>query len=384
MSGKADHGLLGLATFGWALLLALAGCAPRAAPSTAGAVAGARDAERVLNIYNWSDYLDPTVLPAFEKEYGIHVNYDVFDSNEVLETKLLSGRTGYDIVVPSGSFLQRQIKAGVYQPFNKALLTNLGNLDVDMARRYAVYDPGNAHSVNYLWGSDGIGYNVKKVLAIMPDAPLDSLGMVLDPTVVARFKQCGVTILDAPEDVVSSVLLWLGRNPDSEAPEDLDAVERALVAIRPYLRYINSSRYIDDLANGEICLALGWSGDVGQAAARARESGNGVELAYRRPTAGAMIFFDMLAIPADAPHPLNAHLFIDYMLRADVAARNSSAMHFATTNAAAYPLIAADVIGDANFYPPPGQRSRLHPNLSHNQAYTRSVNRVWTRFKSGL
>jgi putrescine transport system substrate-binding protein len=366
------------------VLLAVAGCSQRGPASTEGAKAGDRDAERVLNIYNWSDYLDPSVLPAFEQEYGIHINYDVFDSNEVLETKVLSGKTGYDIVVPSGSFLQRQIKAGVYQAFNKALLTNLGNLDPDMAARYAVYDPGNAHSVNYLWGTDGIGYNVKKIAAIMPDAPLDSLSMVLDPKIVSRFKGCGVTILDAPEDMVSSVLLWLGRNPDSESPEDLAAVEQALVAIRPYLRYINSSRYIDDLANGEICLALGWSGDVGQAAARASEAGNGVELAYRRPSAGAMMFFDMLAIPKDAPHPLNAHLFINYMLRADVAAKNSSAMHFATTNAAAWPLIAPEVIGNQNYYPAPGQRSTLHPNLSHGQAYTRNVNRLWTRFKSGL
>jgi putrescine transport system substrate-binding protein len=366
------------------LLLAAAGCTRQGPASTVGAKPGDRDSEAVLNIYNWSDYLDPSVLPAFEKEYGIHINYDVFDSNEVLETKVLSGRTGYDIVVPSGSFMQRQIKAGVYQAFNKALLTNLGNLDADMAARYAVYDPGNAHSVNYLWGTDGIGYNVKKVAAIMPDAPLDSLSMVLDPKIVSRFKECGVTILDAPEDMVSSVLLWLGHDPDSEAPEDLAAVERALVAIRPYLRYINSSRYIDDLANGEICLALGWSGDVGQAAARASESGNGVELSYRRPTAGAMMFFDMLAIPKDAPHPLNAHLFIDYMLRPDVAAKNSSAMHFATTNAAAWPLIAPDVIGNQDYYPLPEQRRTLHPNLSHGQAYTRSVNRLWTRFKSGL
>jgi len=353
-------------------------------PSTTGAQAGARDHEAVLNIYNWSDYLDPSVVPAFEKEYGIHVNYDVFDSNEVLETKLLSGTTGYDIVVPSGSFLQRQIKAGVYQRFNKALLPNLGNVDAAMAERYAVYDPGLAHSIDYLWGSDGIGYNVRKVAAIMPEAPLDSLGMVLDPAIVSRFKDCGVTVLDAPEDVLGSVLLFLGRDPDSEAPADLAAAEQALGRIRPYLRYINSSRYIDDLANGEICLALGWSGDIGQAAARAHDAGAGVEVAYRLPSAGAMMFFDMLAIPKDAPHPLNAHLFINYMLRAEVAAKNSSAMHFATTNAAAWPLIAADVIGNQDYYPLPDQRRTLHPNLSHGQAYTRNVNRLWTRFKSGL
>jgi len=365
-------------------VLALAGCARHAPPSTAGATDGALDAERVLNIYNWSDYLDPSVVPAFEKEYGIHVNYDVFDSNEVLETKLLSGRTGYDIVVPSGSFMQRQIKAGVYQAFNRALLPNLANLDPDMARRYSVYDPGLAHSANYLWGSDGIGYNVRKVAELMPDAPVDSLAMVLDPQVVRRFKDCGVTMLDAPEDVIGSVLLYLGRNPDSEDPADLAAVEKALGQVRPYLRYINSSRYIDDLANGEICLALGWSGDIGQAAARAHEAGSGVEVNYRLPSAGAMMFFDMLAIPADAPHPLNAHLFINFLLRPEIAARNSSTMHYATTNAAAYPLLDPAVYSNANVYPQVAQRALMHPNVSHGQAYTRTVNRLWTRFKSGL
>ncbi|MFM2287528.1 MAG: hypothetical protein RL684_671 [Pseudomonadota bacterium] len=365
-------------------VLALAGCARHAPPSTAGATEGALDAERVLNIYNWSDYLDPSVVPAFAKEYGIHVNYDVFDSNEVLETKLLSGRTGYDIVVPSGSFMQRQIKAGVYQAFNRALLPNLANLDADMARRYAVYDAGLAHSVNYLWGSDGIGYNVSKVAELMPDAPVDSLSMVLDPQIVRRFKDCGVTMLDAPEDVIGSVLLYLGRNPDSEDPADLAAVEHQLGLIRPYLRYINSSRYIDDLANGEICLALGWSGDIGQAAARAHEAGAGVEVNYRLPTAGAMMFFDMLAIPADAPHPLNAHLFINFLLRPEIAAKNSSTMHYATTNAAAYPLLDPAVYSNTNVYPPVAQRALMHPNVSHGQAYTRTVNRLWTRFKSGL
>ena len=365
-------------------LLALAGCARHVPPSTTGAQAGARDHEAVLNIYNWSDYLDPSVVPAFEKEYGIHVNYDVFDSNEVLETKLLSGTTGYDIVVPSGSFLQRQIKAGVYQRFNKALLPNLGNVDAAMAERYAVYDPGLAHSIDYLWGSDGIGYNVRKVAAIMPEAPLDSLGMVLDPAIVSRFKDCGVVMLDAPEDVLGSVLLYLGLDPDSEDPADLAAVEKQLGRIRPYLRYINSSRYIDDLANGEICLALGWSGDIGQAAARAHEAGAGVEVAYRLPSAGAMMFFDMLAIPADAPHPLNAHLFINFLLRPEIAAKNSSTMHYATTNAAAYPLLDPAVYSNPNVYPQGGMRGRMHPNVSHGQAYTRTVNRLWTRFKSGM
>ena len=351
------------------------------------AAAGAReapmDAERVLNVYNWSDYIDPSVVPAFEKEYGIHVNYDVFDSNEVLETKLLAGSTGYDVVVPSASFLQRQIQAGVFQKLDKALLPNLKNLDPAITRLIEVNDPGNQYGVNYLWGTSGIGYNPDKIDAAMPNAPVDSFAMFYDPTVVRHFKDCGVSLLDAPDEVVSTVLLYLGRNPNSEAPADLQAAERVLLAIRPYVRYINSSKYIDDLANGDICLALGWSGDVEQARVRALQAGNGVKIRYRIAREGAISFFDMLAIPADAPHPKNAHLFINYLLRPDVAAKNSSAEHYATSNAAAYHLVNPAVYDDPGIYPTPAELARLHPNAAHGQAYTRELNRVWTHFKTG-
>ncbi len=249
-------------------------CSPpaaAAAPRRLRPAAPRNDREKVLNVYNWSDYIDPTVVPAFEKEYGIKVNYDVFDSNEVLETKLLAGHTGYDMVVPSASFLQRQIQAGVFQKLDKTLLPNLKNLDpAHHADASQVNDPGNQYGVNYLWGTSGVGYNVDKVARRMPHAPVDSLAMFFDPKVISHFKSCGVSILDAPDEMVGTVLVYLGRDPNSESLEDLKAAEQVLLSIRPYIRYINSSKYIEDLANGEICLALGWSGDVGQARARAR------------------------------------------------------------------------------------------------------------------
>jgi putrescine transport system substrate-binding protein len=367
---------------GVALLLALAGCGAPSAP-TAGAAAAPMDAEKVLNVYNWSDYIDPSVVPGFEKEYGIKVNYDVFDSNEVLETKLLAGSTGYDVVVPSASFLQRQIQAGVFQKLDKTLLPNLKNLDPAISKAIEVNDPGNQYGVNYLWGTSGIGFNVDKAAAAMPAAPLDSFAVLYDPKVVSHFQGCGISMLDAPDEVVSTVLLYLGRNPNSEAPDDLAAAEKVLLSIRPFVRYINSSKYIDDLANGEICLALGWSGDVEQARVRAQQAGNGVKIRYNIAREGAVSFYDMLAVPADAPHPRNAHLFINYLMRPQIAAENSSAEHYASSNQAAYPLVAPDVYHDPAIYPTPDVLARLHPNAAHSQAYTRELNRVWTRFKTG-
>jgi putrescine transport system substrate-binding protein len=368
--------------------VALAGCGakhaapPGASVSTAGP-AGSTDEEKVLNVYNWSDYIAPEVVPNFEKEYGIKVHYDVFDSNEVLQTKLLAGQTGYDIVVPTANFLALQIKAGVFRKLDKSLLPNLKNVDPEMAKYFDSLDPGMQYSVNYFWGTSGVGYNVDKIKAAMPDAPVDSFRMFYDPTVVKHFKDCGVTLLDAPDEVINTVFVYLGIPPNSEKPEDLAAAEKTLMAIRPYVRYINSSKYIEDLANGEICLALGWSGDVGQAALRAREAKNGNNIKYLIPKEGAVLFFDMLAIPADAPHPKNAHLFIDYLLRPEVSARNSSAVHFASSNAAAYSLIDPAIYNDRGIFPAPETTAHLAPNLPRSQPYMRLLNRMWTRVKSG-
>jgi putrescine transport system substrate-binding protein len=351
-----------------------------AGPTAAGA---AMDSEKVLNVFNWSDYIDPTVVPAFEKEYGIKVNYDVFDSNEVLETKLLAGRTGYDVVVPSASFLQRQIQAGVFQKLNKSLLPNLKNLDPDITRRVEVSDPGNQYGVIYLWGTAGIGYNDVQIASAMPNAPVDSLAMLLDPNVVKNFQNCGVSFLDSPVDGVGAALLYLGRDPKSESLDDLHAAEKVLLAVRPYVRYINSSKYIEDLANGDICLALGWSGDVIQARSRAADAGKTFKIKYNVAREGAIMFFDMLAIPADAPHPNNAHLFINYLLRPEVAAGISSSMHFTTANAAGYSLVDPAVLNDHEVYPTEAQRAHMYPDVSHSLAYTRELNRTWTRFKTG-
>ena len=382
-----QRGAAGAVTAALAAALLVAGCGsqqgtPRS-PDTGAARSSPGDSEKVLNVYNWSDYIDPTVVPAFEQEFGIKVNYDVFDSNEVVETKLLAGNTGYDVVVPSASFLQRQIQAGVFQKLDKSQLPNLQNLDPDFSHRLEVYDPGNQFSVNYLWGTSGVGYNVDKVAQAMPNAPVDSFAMFYEPNVVRNFKKCGVSILDAPDEMVGTVLIYLGKDPNSENLDDLKAAEKVLLAIRPYIRYINSSKYIEELANGGLCLALGWSGDVGQARIRAKEAGKDIRIKYNIAKEGGIMFFDMLAIPADAPHPKNALLFINYLLRPDVSAKNSSAVHFASTNAASFSLIDPSVYNDPGVFPNDAKKSHLYPNISHSMAYTRELNRTWTRFKTG-
>jgi putrescine transport system substrate-binding protein len=357
---------------GCVLLACLAAC-------SGGSTAG----EPVLNVYNWSDYIAPGVIDAFEHEYGIKVNYDVFDSNEVLETKMLMGHTNFDVVVPSGPFLQRQVTAGVYQVLNKTQLPNLKYVDPQVARESAVYNPGNNYGVDYMWITSGPGYNVAKIHERMPDAPVDSLRMIFDPAVVSKFQDCGVSMLDTPTEMLGAVLMYLGRNPNSESLEDLKAAERALMAIRPYIRYVHSSRYIDDLANGEICLAMGWSGDVKQAHDRALEAGSGIELAYRIPREGAMLNFDMVAIPADAPHAKNAHLFINFLLRPQIAAQDTNYVKYANGDDPAFEDLAAAVRNDPGIYPPPQVRAKLVPELAKTPQFTRLLNRMWTRFKTG-
>ncbi|HKT72630.1 MAG TPA: polyamine ABC transporter substrate-binding protein [Steroidobacteraceae bacterium] len=368
---------------GAALAVLLAGCGGAPGPQGAGTSATAAPEEKVLNVYNWSDYIEPSVLEDFKRATGIRINYDVFDANEKLETKLLTGHTNYDVVVPSGPFLERQIQAGVFQKLDKSLLPNLKNLDPQITQRVAMYDPGNDYSVPYMWVTSGPGYNVAKINERMPDAPVDSLRMIYDPAVVSKFKDCGVSVLDAPSEVVGTALIYLGKDPNSESPEDLKAAEQTLLKIRPYLRYVDASRYIDDLANGETCLALGWSGDVKQARDRAREAGKGIEVKYSLPREGTVMNFDMLAIPADAPHSKNAHLFINYLLEAQVAAKNSNLVKYANGNEASYPLLDPAVSGDPNIYPPPSLRTRLVPERAKSQSFERLLTRSWTRFKTG-
>jgi putrescine transport system substrate-binding protein len=352
-------------------------------PAVDAATPAASAEEKILNVFNWSDYIDPQVIEDFQNETGIKVSYDVFDSNEVLETKLLTGNSGYDLVVPSAYFLERQIKAGVFGKLDKSKLTNLANLDPDIVQRAAGHDPGGQHGVVYMWGTTGIGYNADKVKAIMPNAPVDSWNLVFDPAVISKFKGCGVSVLEDPTDMVATMLLFLGKDPNSESEADLKLAEERLLAIRPYIRLITSSQYIEALANGEICIAVGYSGDVLQARDRAAEAGKAVDIRFSIPKEGALMWFDTLAIPADAKHPGNAHLFIDYLLRPEVAARNSDFVNYANANAKATELVNEELRNDTSIYPSDETKARLQANLSKSADFTRLLNRTWTRFTTG-
>jgi putrescine transport system substrate-binding protein len=369
------------------LLLVACGKKEEAPPAAADAATAApavdTDEEKVVNVYNWSDYIDTEVLKDFEKETGVKVNYEVMDSNELLETKLVAGRTGYDVVVPSASFLARQIKAGVYQKLDKSKLDNLKNLDPDITKRLEVFDPGNEHAVNYMWGTSGVAYNEEAIKAAMPDAPVDSFAMFWDPKVVSKFAKCGVSVLDAPSEVVGTVLIYLGKDANSENPEDLKAAEKVLMSVRPYVRNIHSSAYIEQLAGGEICLALGWSGDVLQAKSRAEEAQKPFTIKYNIPKEGAVMFFDELAVPADASHVKNAHLFINFLLRADVAAKNSNFISFANSNAASWPSVNPEVKNNPGIFPTAEMMPKLVPDLPESAEFTRSLTRTWTRFRTG-
>jgi putrescine transport system substrate-binding protein len=375
--------------FAWlatVLAASMSACGARHPPESqstgAAAIAGTAE-EKVLNIYNWSDYIAPDVIPAFEKEYGIKVNYGVFDSNDILETKLLTGGSGYDIVVPTGPYLAREIGSGVLRELDKSVVTNLGNIDPEIARQTELFDPGRKYAANYLVSTMGVGYDSTKITAAMADAPVDSLRMAFDPQVIRHFADCGITFVDAPDDVVATALIYLGRPPNSESAADLAAAEKLLMAVRPYVRRVEAVQYVEDLANREICMALGWSGDFAQAAARAREARNGATITFRIPREGAILILDMFAIPKDAPHPGNAELFINFMLRPAVAARNSSYLHYQTSNSAAYPMVDPEVYNDRGIYPAPEAWSKLSALQPRSPAYTRRLNRMWTRFKAG-
>ncbi len=355
----------------------LAGCARPAthAPDRS-------DTDKVLNVYNWSDYIQPAIIADFEKQTGIHVNYDVYDSNEILETKLLTGHTNYDVVGPSGAFLERQLKADIYQKLDKSQLPNLKNIDPDIARGTALYDPGNQYAIDYMWITSGVGYNAAEIKARMPDAPLDSWRMIFDPAVVSKFADCGISILDAPSEVLATALIYIGRNPNSNSTEDLKAGEQVLRAIRPYVRFVDSSRYIDNLANGDVCLVMGWSGDIKQAHDRAAEANKGINVMYSIPREGAIVNFDLMAIPADAPHVKNAHLFLDYLLRPEVAAQNSNLIKYANAVSPSLQPLDPAVRNDQGVFPPPEVRARLVAERARPADFQRLLTRMWTRFKT--
>jgi putrescine transport system substrate-binding protein len=340
--------------------------------------------ERVVNVYNWSDYIDPSVLKAFTAKTGIKLRYDTFDANETLETKLLAGRSGYDVVVPTAYFLQRQIQAGVFQKLDKSKLPNLVNVWPEIAKRLAVYDPGNQHAVNYMWGTTGIGYNLKAVRdRLGPDAKIDSWDIVFKPEIIAKFKDCGVQMLDSSDDIVPAALHYLGLDPNSTKPADLERAANLLLKIRPYVRKFHSSQYLNALAGGDICLVVGWSGDIKQAKNRAREAKNGVEIGYAIPKEGTQMWFDNLAIPKDAPHPQEALAFINFLLDPHVAATNSNFVEYANGNLASRKYIRKDVRDDPGVYPSPAVMAKLYTINARGPREQRLINRLWTRVKTG-
>jgi len=346
-------------------------------------ITGAAMAEEI-HVYNWSDYIDEELLAKFETETGIKLIYDVFDSNEVLETKLLAGSTGYDVVVPSGTFLSRQIQAGAFMKLDKSKLSNIGNEWDAVKKQTEIYDPDNAYSINYMWGTTGIGYNVGKVKEVLgDDAPVNSLALIFDPANMEKLASCGVHFLDAPTEIIPAVLRYLGEDPDSHDKDVLAKATPVLEAIAPYVLKYHSSEYINALANGDICVAFGWSGDVLQARDRAAEADNGVEVEYAIPSQGALMWFDQMAIPADAPNPEGAHKFINFILDAQNMAAASNYVYYANGNLASQQFLIEDVIGDTAIYPDAETVKNLYITTSYPPKIQRVVNRAWTKVKSG-
>ncbi len=347
------------------------------APVAAGA------AERVVNVFNWSDYIDEGILRDFQKKTGIKVVYDVFDSNEVLETKLLAGSTGYDVVVPTHGFLSRQIKAGVFQKLDKSKLPNIKYMWKDIEKRLAAFDPGNAYSINYMWGTTGLGVVREKIDARMKNAPLDSWALVFDPEIAAKFADCGIHWIDAPTEIIPAALNYLGLDPNSHDKGDLKKAEELLARVRPYVRKFHSSEYINALANGDICIAIGWSGDVLQARDRANEAKNGNTVLYRIPKEGTQMWFDQMAIPADARHVEEAHVFLNYIMDPKVIARASNYVNYANGNRESQKYIDKGVLEDPAIYPDAATIANLFVVQPYPPRFQRLATRSWTRVKTG-
>ena len=368
----------------WTRMLAVVAALALAACGQGGDKTGKAGAgSGVLHIYNWSDYIDPALLAEFTKQTGVQVVYDTFDSNEVLETKVLQGDTGYDLVVPSNHNVPRYIQAQAITPLDKALLAGARNLDPAIMAHMEPFDPGAKYTVPYMWGTIGIGYNADAVAKRLPGMKIDSWSVVFDPKAAAKLKDCGVYFLDASEDMYAVALNYLGRNPNSKDPADYKAATDLLMAVRPYVRKFHSSEYIDALANGDICVAIGYSGDVLQAKSRAEEAKNKVHVAYAIPKEGTQVWFDVFAMPKGAPNPQAAYKFLTFMLEPKVIARASNYTKYANANAAATPLVDEDIREDPNVYPTPEIANRLFVTTTKDQDVLRDVNRQWTKVLTG-
>ena len=345
--------------------------------------AGMANADTV-NVFNWSDYITDEVLERFTAETGISVNYDVYDSNDTLEARLLAGSSGFDVVVPTGTFLQRQIGAGVYQPLNRDLLPNLAGMDAELMAAAAAHDPDNEHAAIYMWGTTGIGYNIDKVAERLgEDFEVDTWSMIFDPEIAGQLADCGISWLDSPTDMFPAAFAYMGIDPQSTDAADFEAAAEMMADVRDTVRYFHSSQYISDLANGETCVAVGWSGDVLQAAERADEAGNDVNVWYAIPREGAMQWFDMMGIPADAPNPEAAHAFINFILEPEITAMITNYVWFPNANAASWPLVDEEIFTDPATFPPEEVSETLFTGVSYDSRTDRTVTRLWTRVRTG-
>jgi putrescine transport system substrate-binding protein len=354
------------------------------------AACGSRDesaadaqSEKVLHVYNWADYIGESTIRDFEARTGIRVVYDVYDASEVLQTKLLTGQSGYDVVVTSGAATGKLIAAGTLRKLDRSKLRNLGNLDPQLMQLVTLYDPGNEHAVPYLWGTTGIGYNPDKVEQLLGTRTIDSLAAVFDPAMAAKLAQCGITWLDAPADVFQLAFIYLGLDANSHRPEDLAVAEALLARVRPHVRYFHSSQYLNDLASGEVCVSIGWSGGIQQARHRGARGETPIEVVYVIPKEGAPLWTDLVEIPVDAPHPENAHRFIDYLLEPEVIAEITNTVGQANGNLASLPHVAAAIRNDPAIYPTEAVRGRLTIDQTWSPEQTREVNRAWARIKTG-
>lgn len=366
----------------WLLSTVLAACGhPGEHTSPSVALQGAGE-EKVVSVYNWYDYIKPEVLRKFEARYGVKVHYNVFDSDNTLEAKLLAGHSGYDVAFPSGAYLERLITAGAFRPLDKSLLPNLKNLDPAIMRRLAQHDSGNEHAVVYTWGITGMAYDEAKIHARLPQPPVDSWSLLFDPKIAARLADCGIGLYESPNVIVPSVLAWLGEPPNSEDESKLQRAQGALLAVRPYIRKISSGSLVDDLSTGELCLIIASNGDAMQAQERTRIAANGIRVRYNIPREGAVMWFDVAAVLADAPHPGNAHRLINFLMDPAVAAENSNAIRFPNANAASQPMLDPELTNAAVF--PGGElASRLIPERAKSEKYVRLRTRMWTRFRTG-
>ncbi|NLQ17121.1 polyamine ABC transporter substrate-binding protein [Marinomonas sp. M1K-6] len=340
-------------------------------------------AEDVLNIYNWSDYMAPGALEQFSQETGIKVNYDVYDSNEVLEAKLMAGGSGYDVVMPSNSFFERQVQAGVYQAIDKSKLSNYANLDQTLAKQIEKHDAGNVHNIPYAWGTIGIGYNTKMIEQRLGTTQIDSWDILFDSSIAAKLEDCGIAVLDSPAEIMSVVNNYRGEDPNSEDKNVLDESVKLMATAQDNIKYFHSSKYISDLANGEVCVAIGYNGDILQSQSRAEEANQGVDINFVIPQEGTLVWFDLMAIPADAPHPEAAHQFIDFILKKDIAAAISNYVFYAVPNTAAEPLLDDEVANNKGVYPTQAVKEKLFVQVAHTARFDRLLTRAWTNIKTG-